>query len=211
MEKDTMKLRSITILLLVVTIFFSMGISAFAVSPVEDSIKAINYSDISITISNISNTAGTTGPITNNTKSLAGKRVNSLYSMIKLSDLAYLGASTFIQSGNYYVVINGQTIIFSTSNASYSSSLYYYINNPNLSESNSGINTYTFSVSGNTEGVASARSINGVPYVRLKDAVLQCGSLFVNFGTNEISPTVFNFRVNGTGSSAYYDPNHYIV
>lgn len=170
-----------------------------------DNLQRASIVDCNIVLSNINGTgSSSSAPGTNTTKTIIGKSISPGYAMIKLSDLQYLGAETQIVGNRYYVTINGQTIVFTNGSADYTSSTQYTITKPE-----GGTQSYSFNVNGTTESDAKAQLIDGVPYVRLTDAVHQCGALTVNYNASENCVYVFHFRVNG--NSAWSDNNVYIV
>lgn len=170
-----------------------------------EDLQSTTITDCNIVLSNISATgASSSSPGTNTTKTIVGKSISPGYTMIKLTDLKYLGAETQIVGNYYYATINGQTIVFTKNSASYSSSIPYTINKPE-----GGTQSYTFSVGGTTEADAKTQLIDGVPYVRLTDAAHQCGALMVVYNSAEKVPYVFHFRVNG--NTAHADDNAYVV
>ncbi len=167
---------------------------------------ANTVSDINIVLSNISSgTGSSSAPGTMNTLTLTGKYISPGYTLIKLYDLQYLGASITSSGNNYYVNINGQTITFVKNSTSYSSVLFYHI----ISPGSGSTNGYTFAVSGNTETGAQAQIINGEPYVRLTHAANQCGALVVTYNSTSSTANVYHFRVNC--SNPLSDSNDYIV
>ncbi len=163
------------------------------------------YPDANIVFSNISGkTVSANSPGTSNTKTVVGKGIDPGYTMIKLSDLKYMGAVVQQSGTKYYITINGQTIVFTQGSTSYSSSTPYTIKKPE-----GGNASYTFTVQGTTEAEAKAQLIDGVPYVRLTAAAFQCGALNISYNTSDGCAYIFDFRVNG--NTAIPDNNTYIV
>lgn len=195
--------RKITYLGVVFCVIFSLLVPVAAAA--EMSSSRATYPDFNIVFSNISGTNATTNsPGTSNTKTVVGKGINPGYTMIKLSDLKYMGAVVQQLGTKYYITINGQTLVFTQGSASYSSSTPYTIKKPE-----GGNASYTFSVQGTTETEAKAQLIDGVPYVRLTDAAFQCGALNISYNASDSCTYVFDFRVNG--NTAIPDSNTYIV
>lgn len=170
------------------------------------SVKATSsISDFNIVFSNIAASGGTsTSPKTLSTKTVIGKNIDPGYSMIKLTDLQYLGAKAQVTGNNYYASINGQIIVFTKGSAEYNSTTHYIIDKPT-----GGTEEHYILGKGTTESEAKAQLINNVPYVRLTDAANQCGALIVTYNSTENAAYVFHFRVNG--DNPYDDDNVYIV
>lgn len=189
--------------LLMVLCLIASLLSTVAIASDVDYARAAN-SEFYIVFSNIGKGGTSSSPPTSNTKSVVAKSISPGYTMVKLSDLKYMGASVQKSGTKYYVTINGQTITFTQGSTYYTSSTSYTIKKPE-----GGSQSYTFSVSGSTESGTQAQLIDGVPYVRLTDAAYQSGALFVNYNSADSSTYVFDFRVNGNAALA--DSNTYIV
>lgn len=199
-----MKKRYFQYLLVFGIMVAMLTVGASALGTGDASVRT-DVSDINIVLSNINGTGGSsTSPQTNTTKTVVGKSINPGYTMIKVSDLQYLGATTQISGNRYYVTINGQVITFTVGSTYYSSTTSYTINKPS-----GGTENYSFAVSGNTESTTQAQSIGGAPYVRLTHAAHQCGALMVNYNSSNQAAYVFHFRVNG--DTPHSDSNTYIV
>lgn len=162
-------------------------------------------SDINIVFTNVGKTGATqTSPGVLSSYTVSGKTIMPGYTMVKLSDLSYLGADIYVDGDIYYVYINGQTIVFAYNSTEYACSINYSISVPNGETSN-----YVFSSSGNTELGTYPQFIDGDLYVRLTDATYQAGALLSSYSTVTEQIYVYDFRVNS--NNAWADCNYYIV
>ncbi|NLV22798.1 MAG: hypothetical protein GXY49_12600 [Syntrophomonadaceae bacterium] len=162
---------------------------------------AVDYPDFAIKFSNIG--GGTSAlPTESNTISLTGKAVNGS-AMVRLSDLAYLGATISVSSNTWYVTINGQTIVYTKDSTYFTTTTTYDLYDPSSGSTNSyAIFKYGYSS-------VAAQEINGTRYVQLTTAANQCGSLLVAYNSGTNTTLAYHFRVNS--SSPYTDNNIYIV